>query len=134
MRSDRLAVFWAAVGLLIGFAIGAAFSQPAQAACEIELQGEGRVAEIVDARSLRLDDGREVRLLGIEPAEAARTQQALAAMIGNNVTLRGESDAPDRYGRQAALVFPQASAMPLQVALLALGHKLINVVPFCGAS
>jgi hypothetical protein len=35
--------------------------------CSFEAQGEGRVASIVDARSFRLEDGREIRLAGIEP-------------------------------------------------------------------
>src|SRR5438105_1079663 len=38
------------------------------AGCAFELQGEGRVAAVTDARTFRLDDGREVRLAGIEPA------------------------------------------------------------------
>ena len=35
--------------------------------CAFEPQGEGRVAAVIDGRSFRLDDGREVRLAGIEP-------------------------------------------------------------------
>ena len=42
---------------------------PASAAdCALEPQGEGRVAAVIDGRSLRLDDGREIRLAGIEQA------------------------------------------------------------------
>ena len=78
-----------------------AIAAPAQ----FEPQGEGRVAAIVDARSVRLDDGREVRLAGIEPT--ATTRQALTSRPrrGRDVTLRGEDDTPDRYGRQGAFVF-----------------------------
>jgi len=87
--------------------------------------GEGRVVEIVDARSLRLEDGREVRLAGIEPAAA--TRQALTAMLlGREVSLRGRDDAPDRYGRQPALVFPQSRDIPAQVLLLAEGQALVS--------
>ncbi|MCJ9731597.1 nuclease, partial [Bradyrhizobium sp. PRIMUS42] len=57
------------------------------APCQFESQGEGRVASIVDARSVRLDDGREIRLAGIEPT--ATTKQALASLLaGRDVTLR----------------------------------------------
>ena len=38
--------------------------------CLFEPQGEGRVAEIIDGRSFRLTDGREIRLAGIESAGA----------------------------------------------------------------
>src|ERR1700704_5882869 len=46
-------------------------------------RGEGRVAKILDARSFRLQDGREVRLAGIEPvvAEKASRTSALAAIV-----------------------------------------------------
>ena len=41
----------------------------ANADCAFEPQGEGRVAAVVDGRSFRLDDGREVRLAGISGPE-----------------------------------------------------------------
>ncbi len=95
------------------------------AACQFEPQGEGRVAEIVDARSLRLDDGREVRLLGIEPAGS--TKQTLTAMLlGQHVNWRGTDDTPDRYGRQIALVFPNESETSVQAQLLARGEALVS--------
>jgi len=53
---------------------------PADAAgCAFEPQGEGRVLWIVDARTFRLADGREVVLAGIEPVvtEKARRTSAL---------------------------------------------------------
>ena len=82
---------------------------PAHAAgCLFAAQGEGHVAAVIDARSFRLDDGREIRLAGIEPADTdkAKGAAALAAMIGGrDVTLHGDDDAPDRYGRQSAFVF-----------------------------
>ncbi len=95
------------------------------AICQFEPQGGGRVAEIVDARSLRLDDGREVRLVGIEPT--AEAKQALTTMLlGHEVSLRGTDDAPDRYGRQPALVFPENSEVPAQTLLLAEGQALVS--------
>lgn len=93
--------------------------------CQLEPQGEGRVAAIVDARSVRLDDGREIRLTGIEATSA--TKQALASLLaGRDVTLRGSEDTPDRYGRQSALVFIGDSDMPVQAMLLAQGDALAS--------
>ncbi|AWL98856.1 thermonuclease family protein [Bradyrhizobium amphicarpaeae] len=93
--------------------------------CQFESQGEGRVAAIVDARSVRLDDGREIRLTGIEPT--ATTKQALTSLLaGRDVTLRGTDDTPDRYGRQGALVFIGESDTPVQSMLLAQGDALVS--------
>lgn len=115
----------------LAFVIGSAVMlilqvQPALAgACQFEQQGEGRVTEIVDARSLRLDDGREIRLIGIEPLPTAK--RALAAMlIGRDVILRGTDDMPDRYGRQGALVFPADAEVSAQTMLLAQGEALVS--------
>ncbi len=98
--------FGAVVPCCLMLVVGAA--SPADAAgCSFEAQGEGRVAEILDARSFRLADGREVRLAGIEPVtgEKANRTLALAAIIaGRDVKLSGEDDTPDRYGRQPAFV------------------------------
>jgi endonuclease YncB( thermonuclease family) len=105
-------------------------SSPALAAgCAFEPQGEGRVAAVVDARSFRLDDGREVRLAGIEPVAAAKADRrsALSALIeGRNVTLSGEDDTPDRYGRQTAFAFLAPSDFPVQALLLAQGEALVS--------
>src|SRR3984893_12457877 len=87
----------------------AATASPMHAAgCAFEPQGEGRVAAIIDARSFRLEDGREIRLAGIEPVTAERSKDtsALSAILmGREVTLSGEDDTPDRYGRQPAFAF-----------------------------
>lgn len=99
----------------------AAFASP----CQFEAQGEGRVAAITDARSIRLDDGREIRLAGIEPT--ATTKQALTSLLaGRDVTLRGSGDTPDRYGRQNALVFAGESDTPVQTTLLAQGDAIVS--------
>jgi endonuclease YncB( thermonuclease family) len=97
--------------------------------CSFESQGEGRVAEVLDAHSFRLQDGREVRLAGIEPvvAEKANRTSALSAIIaGRDVTLRGEDDTPDRYGRQPAFVFLASSETLVQSLLLAQGEALVS--------
>jgi endonuclease YncB( thermonuclease family) len=80
-------------------------------ACRFETIGSGRVAKIIDARSFRLDDGREVRLAAIEvprPSEAPdapglAAKAALAAMLTDeSVELRQDGPTTDRYGRIVA--------------------------------
>jgi endonuclease YncB( thermonuclease family) len=117
---------------LAGIAILAA--GPASAApCAPELQGEGRVTEVTDARSFRLTDGRDVRLAGIEsafPAEAeaaAKRQRALTAILaGRDVQLRGEDDTPDRYGRQTAFVWRLPEETLVQQQLLTEGAAVVS--------
>jgi endonuclease YncB( thermonuclease family) len=114
----------------------AAVASPAVAAgCAFEPQGEGRVAAVIDARSFRLDDGREVRLAGIETVTGDSTDDktkpnrtaALAAIVaGRAVSLSGEDDAPDRYGRQTAFVFLDGSDISVQALLLARGDALVS--------
>jgi endonuclease YncB( thermonuclease family) len=119
-----------AAAALLSILLPAAAPSPANAAgCAFEPQGEGRVAAVIDARSFRLDDGREVRLAGIEPvaAEAADRTSALAAIIaGHEVTLHGQDDMPDRYGRQPAIVFVAGSEETVQAQLLAQGEALVS--------
>ena len=98
--------------------------------CAFEPQGEGRVAAVIDARSFRLEDGREIRLAGIEPvpSEDANTKRgaALSAMVtGQEVTLYGDDDAPDRYGRQPAFVYLSSSDSLVQGLLLSQGEALV---------
>ena len=103
---------------------------PADAAgCLFESQGEGRVAAVIDARSFRLQDGREVRLAGIEPIASTKADRAAAlsaAIAGRDVTLHGDDDSPDRYGRQPAFVYLAGSETPVQSILLAQGEALVS--------
>jgi endonuclease YncB( thermonuclease family) len=49
----------------------------------------------------------------------------LAALIaGHDVTLRGQDDAPDRYGRQVALVYLAGTETLVQAELLRQGEAL----------
>ena len=114
--------FFAIALLCVSFAPGSA---AAESACGLEPQGEGRVGAIIDARSFRLDDGREVRLAGIEAA--TDSSAALASLVmGRSVSLHGQTDAPDRYGRQPALVFLDSSDRPVQGMLLEQGAALAS--------
>jgi endonuclease YncB( thermonuclease family) len=112
-----------AVVLIALIMTGPAFAAP----CSFEPQGEGRVSAIIDARTFRLDDGREVRLAGIETATAGAGASALSALIADrHVMLRGETDAPDRYGGQPAFVFLDSAEASVQSLLLARGEALVS--------
>jgi len=72
-----------------------------------------------------------LRLAGIEatpsdPAAANKAGALTALLAGHDVTLRGEDDTPDRYGRQSAFVFLAPSDTPVQSLLLAEGEALVN--------
>jgi len=84
--------------------------------CRLEAVGAGKVGAVVDGRSFLLDDGREVRLPGIEVplppladeagprADAGNAaRDALASMIdGAAVELRAATRLSDRYSRIVA--------------------------------
>ena len=91
----------------------------ADGACRFEVLGTGKVAKVVDGRSFVMEDGREVRIAGIEvpPAPAsgepltplahagAAAKAALAAILLDQVVeLRGREHVTDRYGRTVAFV------------------------------
>jgi endonuclease YncB( thermonuclease family) len=111
---------------LTGFVIIAAAGSPAVAGgCTFESQGEGRIDQVIDATSFRLSDGREVRLAGIEPAMSDRASALAKIVAGRDVSLRGEDEAPDRYGRQSAFVFLDGLETLVQDRLLAQGDALV---------
>ena len=118
-----------AVALGCGAVLAAAVGPADAAGCAFEPQGEGRVAAVIDARSFRLEDGREVVLAGIEPAgnDKSKNISALSAIAaGREVKLSGPDDTPDRYGRQPAFAFLDASQPPIQAQLLAQGAALVS--------
>lgn len=101
---------------------------PARASdCAFEAQGESRVVSVVDGRSFRLEDGREIRLAGIETADKAAGMAALSALVlGRDVSLQGQDDTPDRYGRQVGFAFIAGSDTPVQGELLKQGQALVS--------
>ena len=99
--------------------------------CLFEPQGERRVAEIIDGRSVRLTDGREIRLAGIESAgdestKANRAAAPAALIAGRDVSLFGADDTPDRYDRQSAIVILGSTDTPVQALLLRQGDALVS--------
>ena len=134
MRISTISNRWqwlTAMTLTLG-AVAATAAGPASAApCAFEPQGEGRVSAVIDARSFRLEDGRDVRLIGIEPAfpekPATERLRALTALLaGREVRLHGEDDTPDRYGRQPAFVWRLPDETLVQRELLAQGEAIVS--------
>jgi endonuclease YncB( thermonuclease family) len=120
---------------LCGFTLVVTAGPAIAAGCAFEAQGEGRVAAVIDARTFRMEDGREVRLAGIEPVysekaaaepSADRTSALAGIVTGHEVTLAGKDDTPDRYGRQPAFVYLDHSDTLVQGLLLAQGDALVS--------
>jgi endonuclease YncB( thermonuclease family) len=120
---------WRCRASAAAFLVLASGGQPLAADCALAPQGEGRVATVLDGRSLRLEDGREIRLAGIErsQADSARAKAALSALAGGrDVTLHGDDDSPDRYGRQSAFLFAAGTEQSVQSELLRRGEALFS--------
>jgi endonuclease YncB( thermonuclease family) len=108
----------------------------------------GEVASVADGKSLRLTDGREVRLAALETPPIATADEGSAGMaakaaleslvLGRQVILRTAAPASDRYGRVIAYAFiatPSGEAL-VQRDMLAGGHALLSpfgVAPVCRA-
>ncbi|HSX71814.1 MAG TPA: thermonuclease family protein [Pseudomonas sp.] len=121
---------------LVGaFFVSVCLVSPAQAFCPlVDDLAPQRVAKVVDGDTLRLADGRSVRLIGInaperardgrpaEPfAEAARKRlQALVAADGGRIGLRLGRRPRDHYGRTLAHVYGR-QGQNLEAQLLAEG-------------
>ena len=103
-------------------------------ACRFELLGTGKVLQVVDGRSVVLDDGREVLISGIElpsapPAGELATGRARASLetmlLDQLVELRGLQEVTDRYGRTVAFVVRQNGPIDVAGELLAHGHARV---------
>lgn len=94
-------------------------------ACKLTSLGTAAVASVRDDGTLMLDDGRELRLAGIEVAAGSR--EALQGLAGGR-KLRLERLGPelDRYGRLVAFAFPGEATQSLQAALLEQGRARVS--------
>jgi endonuclease YncB( thermonuclease family) len=124
---------------LVGLAL--LLAAPARAGdappCKPAAIGTGRVQSAIDGRTLRLSDGREVRLAGIEVAgrdDRANAPDAAQATLetlvsGRDIALMRLGPDSDRYGRVVALIAvqpPPPTAPYVQQALLAHGHARVS--------
>jgi len=110
--------------LLVGFALRPD-DAAAQTPCKLTALGTATVAAVLDGGTLMLDDGRELRLAGVEIAAGSR--DALQALAGGQA-LRLERLGPeqDRYGRLMAFAFTGDSGQSLQSALLEQGRARVS--------
>lgn len=109
-------------------------------------QGEtalGQVTGVIDAASLRLADGRKIRLAGLEPALrpldlpsgdlwpfADEAERTLATLVhGQDVSLRLTGEQADRHGHVLAHVERAADGLWLQGELLSLGLARVGTLP-----
>jgi endonuclease YncB( thermonuclease family) len=115
-------------------------------ACRFEPAGAAKVRAISDGRSFILEDGREIRLAGIEvpllppaggsgpDAEAAlAVRAALAAMVvDRTVELRQNGAPADRYGRTLALAYVAGAEARRSVAHEMLARGFARVAAHIG--
>lgn len=111
-------------------------------ACRGEAIATAAVARVIDGATFVLDDGREVRLGGVEvpplaasdgaqaaSAAGACAKAALEAMLaGATVVLRRLGPASDRYGRLSGQVFIVAEGGErwVQAEMVAAGHARVS--------
>jgi endonuclease YncB( thermonuclease family) len=112
-----LAVLWAAAG-----------GAHENSGCHPATNGTGHVGAIIHKRTVKLTDGLEVRLAGIEVPERDSARTALESLLsGREITLLRLGPETDRYGRTVALVAVQnPSGRSVQQVLLAQGHARVS--------
>jgi endonuclease YncB( thermonuclease family) len=115
---------------------------PAQSTntCRFEPAGGGKVAKILDGRSFVLDDGREIRLAGIEVPPAPRPGEsddqdragaaaaaALESILADRTVQIGRGTR-DRYGRIVAYVnlLSDGAPRPVSEAMVAAGDARVS--------
>jgi len=126
------------------FVLAICLGEPALAACPTSASGERvQVARVVDGDTVKLADGRNVRLIGVnapelahngrttEPfAEAARQRlQALVAANDGELALQPGRQPKDRYGRTLAHLYDrQGQNIEAQLLAEGLGY-LVAIAP-----
>jgi micrococcal nuclease len=129
---------WPVAALLLALALT---SVAAEARCSLDAGPARAVTHVIDGETVKLDDGSEVRLLGIvsprppdsaddtsiwPPSQEAKT--ALEALLaGQSVEVTFAGPRADRYGRQLAHLFTVRGGKRVWVqgAMLAAGHARV---------
>ena len=101
-----------------------ATAQDAATPCKLTAIGTANVTAVRDGGTLMLEDGRELRLAGIEVAEGSR--DALQALAAGPLRLERLGGELDRYGRVVAFAFPGGKPHSLQAALLEQGLARVS--------
>ncbi len=122
----------AARGLAVALALwplSAVAAQASSAACGGTDLGENRVVAVENSQTLALEDGRKIRIAGIEWAvPAAEARAALSDLVLNRRVRLAVPDRtePDRYGRLYAFPSVSGSETPIQYGLLERGVALVS--------
>ena len=118
----------AALGLGLAVLCAAAARADDKSGCKPATIGTGQVTAVIDGCTLRLTDGREVRLAGIEVPERDAARAALESLVsGREISLMRLGPETDRYGRTVALVAVQnPSGHSVQQALLMQGYARVS--------
>lgn len=112
------------------------------AKCRFAAPETATVRAVADARTLVLEDGREVRLAGLDNmphgAQGAAVRDLAARLAGRTVVLRRLGEGRDRYGRLLAHVFLEENGRQdwLQEEIVAAGHSRVARIgdPACSAA
>lgn len=131
--------------LAMGPATEAAGEPPMTPDCGLTAGPTQAIAAVIDGGSVRLDDGRVLRLAGIRAPEASdaagldgewppatAAHAALVALVGGrSVALAYAGARADRYGRVLAHAFLRVDDMPVWVQgrMLADGHARVDSSP-----
>jgi endonuclease YncB( thermonuclease family) len=94
----------------------------ADAPCGGTPAGNGVVASVTDGRTLKLADGREVRLASLDAPSDGNALRNLTL----RQALRLERVADDRYGRLVAYAYREGDEKPLQFTLLEAGQARVS--------
>ena len=134
-----------ALAISVGLVLCVSGSDARAETCDLPADETVAISAVVDGETLGLEDGREVRLLGVlAPAPppdwegteawpfAAQAREALATLVdGAKVSLRFDTRREDRYGHLMAQVFLVREGEPvwIQQALLAKGLARVAAQP-----
>ncbi len=107
-----------------------AMAQTAPPKCDLTVIATAKAALVRDGRTFMLEDGREVRLAGLEvpaletpPGAQAKTE--LERLIGGKMlTMKNTAATPDRYGRVVAYAFSEDQS--IQDAMLSQGYARVS--------
>lgn len=113
--------------ITISTTLASATTAASAAACAPDRQGTGHISAVVDGRTVRLTDGREVRLSGLARAGGPDAASTLGGLVtGRDVVLAGGDDSPDRYGRQSFMVYLDETGPSVQATLLTRGEAVYS--------
>ena len=116
-------VQWTSIAFVVGWlaATGVAPAFAAAGEACLETVSGANVSDVIDARSLRLADGRTIRLAGIEPfglltSEPERLEAELLKRLtelveGREVAIQIVAPGPDRYGRFSTIAAIDGEAL-----------------------